>query len=313
MDAITYQYSRVRGMADWRPQRKTVERLAQIKSVLNEYLEYLPLTIRQIFYRLVGTGRLDKTERAYGNLIEYINRGRRAGLIPFDAIRDGGTVFRMPLAWAGPRELVDTFIVHARQFRLDRQRGQTVYKIVACEAAGMVPQLERVADPFGIPVFSSGGFESTTEKHDLARLLGEYDAAEVLHIGDYDKSGTSMFTAFFEDVVQFAADLELPVEISFSRLAVLPEHIKRYTLPWAPPNPKDNRAFNDDKTVQAEALAPDEIANLLRNGIEDRIDDDVLQEVLAEEQQIRTELGTRLRPIMRHYTPLPPAPRRARP
>jgi hypothetical protein len=44
--------------------------------------------------------------------------------------------------------------------------------------------------------------------------------------------------------------------------------------------------------VQAEGLAPDVMADILRSAIEDRIDHDVLQEVLAEEQRIRGELGT---------------------
>jgi hypothetical protein len=44
--------SRPRGFADWRPQRPTVERLAAIREILDEYQDYLPLTIRQVFYRL---------------------------------------------------------------------------------------------------------------------------------------------------------------------------------------------------------------------------------------------------------------------
>jgi len=39
-----------------------------------------------------------------------------------------------------------------------------------CEASGMVPQLQRIADPFGIGVYSSGGFDSVTAKHQIARL-----------------------------------------------------------------------------------------------------------------------------------------------
>jgi hypothetical protein len=50
----------------------------------------------------------------------------------------------------------------------------------------MVPQIERIADPYGISVQSAGGFDSLTGKHDLALRLGEWPAVQILHIGDYD-------------------------------------------------------------------------------------------------------------------------------
>ena len=47
--------SRPRGwLGNWRPQRKTLLLIEQIQVVLQEYAAHLPLTVRQIFYRLVG-------------------------------------------------------------------------------------------------------------------------------------------------------------------------------------------------------------------------------------------------------------------
>jgi hypothetical protein len=71
---------------------------------------------------------------------------------------------------------------------------------VICEAASMVPQLDRIAGPFGITVMSSGGFDSVTEKHRFAADLANDDRpTEVLHIGDHDGSGVSMFLAFLKE------------------------------------------------------------------------------------------------------------------
>ena len=55
-----------------------------------EYEDYLPLTVRQIFYRLVGAYGFEKTERAYERLGNHLVRARRAQIIRFDAIRDDG-------------------------------------------------------------------------------------------------------------------------------------------------------------------------------------------------------------------------------
>ena len=85
--------TRVRGFAPWSPRGATLQLLDQVRGVLDEYEDYLPLTIRQIFYRLVGAHSYEKTEQAYGRLCEHLNRARRARLISMDVIRDdGGTI-----------------------------------------------------------------------------------------------------------------------------------------------------------------------------------------------------------------------------
>ena len=60
--------TRVRGLAPWQPQHVTLKLLETVKSVLIEYAKYLPLTVRQVFYRLVGAHGYDKTERNYKRL-----------------------------------------------------------------------------------------------------------------------------------------------------------------------------------------------------------------------------------------------------
>jgi hypothetical protein len=50
-------------------------------------LIYRTNTVRQIYYRLIGAYGYDKDANASERLGELINRARRAGLIPMDAIR----------------------------------------------------------------------------------------------------------------------------------------------------------------------------------------------------------------------------------
>jgi hypothetical protein len=160
--------TRVRGFAPWQPQPDTLVLLDQVRGVLDEYDAYLPLTVRQIFYRLVGAHGYDKTEQAYERLSECLNRARRARLIPMDVIRDNGGAREKPYFWESGDAFLAAVRRQARTLRLDRTAGQPSWLVVACEAAGMVPQLARTVDPWGIEVISSGGFESTTEKHGFA-------------------------------------------------------------------------------------------------------------------------------------------------
>lgn len=75
MSALAYftagrenNHRRPKGYAEWRPQRKTCALLDQVADVLAEYEDQLPLTVRQIFYPLVGAFDYEKTEAAYNRL-----------------------------------------------------------------------------------------------------------------------------------------------------------------------------------------------------------------------------------------------------
>jgi hypothetical protein len=113
----------------------------------------------------------------------------------------------------------------AEDFTRPRQRGQSCHLMFAVEAAGMVPLVEEIADPYGITVLSCGGFDSVTAKYGLAQTLSEFESSEVLHIGDHDPSGVPVFSSILEDVQAFAAR-DSDASILFTRLAVTPAQIE---------------------------------------------------------------------------------------
>ena len=96
-----------------------------------------------------------------------------------------------------------------------------------------------------------------------------------------------MFLAFLEDVEAFARDLG--GSATFTRLAVTPQQIATHGLETAPKKQSDNRAFRG-RTCQAEALAPDDLANILRTAIEQRIDHCLYERVLNHERKLQQEL-----------------------
>jgi hypothetical protein len=162
--------------------------------------------------------------------------------------------------------------------------------VLLCEAAGMVPQLGSVVEDYGLPVISSGGFESVTEKHKLAVELSDYaEPVEVLHIGDHDPSGAHLFLAMAEDVQAFA---DWP--ITFTRLAVIPEQIEELALPTAPAKATDRRAF-EGETCQAEAIPPDVLAAIVLDAIQSRLDQSAFDEVIERELAMQLDLDGRLR------------------
>jgi hypothetical protein len=285
--------TRPRGFIDkWTPRAATLALLDQVKAVLAEYVEQLPLTLRQIFYRLVGAYAYEKTEAAYDRLGETLNKARRARFIDMAAIRDDGFVSAGGAGFDNAEDFLKMVTGWARNLELDRQRGQSRRLAIWCEASGMVPQLGRVADPFGIAVYSSGGFDSLTDKHRIGRLWAD-EPMTVLHLGDHDPSGVHCFSALDEDVAAFTQ--AYGGDIEFIRLAVTPEQARTFRLPSAPPKPTDRRSFDGDETWQLEALDPADLAEILRTAIEERIDWQTYRGVLADEEKARQDVLSRLR------------------
>jgi hypothetical protein len=71
----------------------------------------------------------------------------------------------------------------------------------------MAPRLYRVTEPYGVAVLSAGGFDTLTDKHQLAdEWSAETQPTTVLRIADYDPPGESMFTALLGDIGAFATE-----------------------------------------------------------------------------------------------------------
>lgn len=252
--------TRPRGFIVWRPSAKSQGLLEYVDLVLADYAEQLPLTLRQIFYRLVGAYAYEKTEHAYKRLGELLNSARRAGRVPMQHIRDDGFVRHRPNAFASAAAFLEAVQAAAESLTLDRQAGQPRRLVVMCEAAGMAPQLFRLVERWGIEVLSSGGFSSLTDTHGLAAGWRGQCVA-VLQVGDHDPSGTHIFLHLAEDVAAFGA--AYGADIEFVRLAVTREQAHRLGLDSAPPKATDRRSFDGDETYQAEAIDPRDLAQIV--------------------------------------------------
>lgn len=274
----TYTATRVRGFATWNPKPETLVLLDTVQAILREYRRQLPLTNRQIFYRLVGAHGFDKTEKAYARLCEYLNRARRAGIIPFESIRDDGTDSRGGPGWTSPQSFWRYVQGSADGYVHDETDGQPYHCELWVEAGGMLPQAATVADPYGITSYTAGGFNGLTDKYETAsRIAWQHKPVIIFHVGDYDPSGCAIIDSLAEDVGSFVEELNPRQEVDWRRIAVTPDQIARYRLPTAPQKRTDVRGEPMPDTVQAEALPPDVLARELDTAISEVIDQDALE------------------------------------
>jgi hypothetical protein len=335
----------------WRPYKKTQVMLARVQDILAEYEDHLPLTCRQIYYRMIGAFGYPKGEQFEDSLYTLLVNARRARIIPFESIRDD-TIANCGGAWHedvdGVWRGVDATL---KDVGFNRQAGQPQRIEVWCEAAGMVPQLRKITHEYSIPVYSSGGFNSLTAirqivddciahggriKEWLESPDGEDTDAEawrrfmvefaskgratlpllkpqfrrhiegqgntvVLHLGDFDPSGVSIFERVRDDVTAFLRQDAPALKFRARRVALIREQITEHGLPTDPVKTRDGRSrtwirerrgCGPDRThkCELEALPPDLVAKLLQNAIRDLIDPKAFKEAKRQEERDRSGL-----------------------
>ncbi len=196
--------------------------------------------------------------------------------------------------YASLEDFQDEHAERIRDYRLDHQAGQDVRLELFCEAAGMRDQLWRAVAEYSVPVYSGGGFDSLTAQYQLAaRALGRDVPTVVLHVGDFDPSGASIFTSLTENAAAFVeADRVLATQrIEAVRVALTAEQVEEGELPTAPPKATDSRSTAwRGQTCQLEALAPDDLAAIVLAAVREWIDEDARADVVQIEKQDRNYL-----------------------
>jgi hypothetical protein len=76
-----------------------------------------PMTVRQVFYRLVTEGVIEKTESEYkATVVRLLGEMRRTGHLPFDWIADNTRWMRKPASATGTAAMLEET---ARTYRRD--------------------------------------------------------------------------------------------------------------------------------------------------------------------------------------------------
>jgi hypothetical protein len=139
-----------------------------------------------------------------------------------------------------------------------------------------------------VPVASSSGFDSLTVKHDLFQVaLGRYEefAQEtvLLHLGDHDPSGVSVYESMAEDLEAFCEDSGEDELIEVRRVALTPRQMAALGIATTPeevkPTDSRSRAFIEralEPAAQLEAIPPETLVAVVGQAVESALDLDVL-------------------------------------
>ena len=254
-----------------------IERAAEI---VDEY--ETPVTLRQLFYRLVSEGLIANKISDYKTLSDRTAKRRRDGTFP--ALVDLTRSMQKPVAFDSP---ADALAMTARIYRRDRLEGQVVRPMIVVEKATLVALVSSwFGEPWGVVVAPLRGYASESyEREVLAEVDKSVIDVELLYCGDFDSSG--------EDIPQ---SFERTTGLTLRRVALLWEHVKEYDLPVEVGKSTDSRAaafiarHGQNVQVEVEAMPPEVLHDLLRAELEALVDVSTIERVREREDAERKVL-----------------------
>jgi hypothetical protein len=265
------------------------ELLEAVLSVLDG--EETQITVRHLFYRLVGEGVIEKTEKAYKNLVGHLGRWRRAGEIEWSDFADSTRWHISAQTFDG---IEDALRRTRETYRRNLWSTQQDYVELWLEKDAIASIVHDVAVEFGVPIFVCRGFASLSSLYGASQTFRKATEngkqVKIFHLGDYDPSGHAAADAIERTLIEgFYCCLE------FERLAVTQEQIEELSLPTRPTKQTDSRARNwdGDECVELDSMPPAEMRAIVQDAITDCIEPEAweaLQKVEAAERESLAKL-----------------------
>ena len=256
--------------------------------VIDSLAAYWPLTLRQVYYRLVAAGEIKNNRNEYQKLSRILSKARIDELIPWRVIEDRTRRFLSPVVWKDSKRFVNDQmhgLLHG--YRRNLMQTQPLALEVWIEKDALWRIAYGVAHPYCVPVVVARGFCSMTFKNECRdrAVLNDMNHKKtvILYFGDLDPSGWEMLPAMLKT---FREDFGLDEDaLLIERCALTPQQaVDVYDLPYSidamklqdPRTAKYKKmllkaGYPDDLAVELDALPPATLEELIREAIESRL------------------------------------------
>ena len=145
-----------------------------------------------------------------------------------------------------------------------------------------------ITSEYDVALMPSRGYSSVTFVHEAAEtLLADRRPAFIYHLGDFDPSGVDAARAIEQELREHAPG----VDITFERLAVLPQQIGWWRLPSRATKQSNSRAKNfRDTSVELDAIDPNRLRRLVESALEKHMPRTQLDNLRSAEESERADM-----------------------
>jgi hypothetical protein len=255
-------------------------------AIYDALMEDAPMTVRQVFYRLVSTGVIDKSEGEYkSTVVRLLGDMRRAGEIPFSWIADNTRWMRKPTTYSSLESMLKRT---AEAYRRSVWDNQDCYVEIWLEKDALAGVLYQETSRWDVPLMVTRGYPSLSYLHSAAEAIAAQDKPTYLYyFGDYDPSGLDIPRKVECDLREFAPD----ADIEFERVAVTREQIAEMSLPTRPTKRTDSRAKDFiGESVEVDAIPPKVLRGIVSDCITQHVDERAHEALRLAEQSERSTL-----------------------
>lgn len=247
---------------------------------------YRPVTVRQVYYRLVSGGVIDKTEAEYKTVVRLMTDMRRKNELPFHWVADSTRWMRKPTTHSSLAAMLER---SQRFYRRDIWESQDVYVEVWLEKEALAGVLFDVTCEWDVPLMVCRGYPSLSFLHSAAETIGDqWKPVYLYYFGDYDPSGVDIYRSVIDGI----SELTDTRGLTFERVAVTPEQIEDWDLPTRPTKKTDTRSKGFvGQSVEVDAIDPEQLKAICRSCITQHIDEDELQRTQTAEEAERETLS----------------------
>lgn len=261
--------------------------------ILSEYqAQGYRLSLRQLYYQLVARDLIENSIKSYKRIGNLVSDARLAGMIDWGMIEDRGRETVIPTAWKSPAQIVRAA---ANQFRVDRWRGQPCHVEVMVEKDALSGILEPVCAELHVRFTANKGYSSSSAMYEAGKRIRDAQLrghdVHLFYLGDHDPSGIDMTRDIRERLGMFSESDDINVH----RLALNYDQVELWQPPENPAKETDSRykvyaeEFGES-SWELDAVEPRTLASLIRDGINELIDDEQWQKIMAVENEMRHEL-----------------------
>ena len=267
--------------------RRSKQEMEGIRAAIYNALKAdAPMTVRQVFYRLVSEGVIDKTEGQYkSTVVRLLTQMRLDDEVPFEWIADNTRWMRKPRTWSSLESMLKR---STETYRRSVWDNQNVYVEVWTEKDAIAGILSEETETWDVPLMVVRGFSSLTFLHSAAETIAaQGKPAHLYYFGDYDPSGLVIPQKVEQRIREFAPH----TEIHFVRVAVNPEQITEMKLPTRPTKKTDSRAKGfTGESVEVDAIAPRTLRKMVSDCITRHIDQRAYDVMRRAEESERSAL-----------------------
>lgn len=263
------------GQYQYKMRDETRQMREHILGIFETYKDVM--TVRQMFYRMLNYG-YEKTETFYNKIQRQLQEMRLSGALPFELIADNTRSWYKPRTHKGLASMLEeTKYFYRRDLWDDADCNVEIW----LEKEALRGVFYRITNEYDVPLFVSRGFSSLSFVYDSAIEIKQRKKPTFVYLfTDHDPSGVKVAESIEKRFKEFGAG----ENGRFERIGLTAQHIYDYNLPDRPTKKGTHSRGFEGRSVELDAMEPQDLRGLVEDCILRHIDHDRLERLKRVEE-----------------------------